>query len=92
MLVSILYPLSYNNWNDELISIRIMMDFMIGSNGSLSFMTFTLVPSLVHYGTAVMGSMVSLWVLSYVQWFHYRCHHGFKGLHLGFMISSGMNS
>ena len=78
MLVSILYPLSYNNWNHELISDRIMMDFMIGSNGSPSFMTFTLVPSLVHYGTVVVGSMdfimgavvgsvVSLWVLSQVQ-------------------------
>ena len=55
-----------------------MMDFMIGSNGSPSFMTFTLVPSLVHYGTVVVGSMdfimgavvgsvVSLWVLSQVQ-------------------------
>ena len=39
----------------ELMTDRIMMDFIIVSNGSLSFMTFILVPSLVHYGYCCHG-------------------------------------
>ena len=58
----------------ELISDRMMMDFMIGSTSSPSFMTFTLVPSLVHYGCCYGFNE-----------FHYQCYHRFKG-HLVFMI------
>ena len=52
----------------KLMSDRIMMDFIIVSNGSLSFMTFTLVPPLVNYRYCCCG----------FNGFHYGCCHWFN--------------